>query len=180
VDPGRTTPPLSKIPKIISGIDELSLQYVNSFYAEVFDQVVKVSSLETAEMCKLYENCFRMVNIAYVNEIADACKEHGIDHNEMIKASSTKPFGYMKFTPGLGVGGHCIPVNPFYLFVNNDLPILKQATETTLQRPRDKARAFLDKYEEYLIKQDKAVCVVGIGFKPGQSLLVNSPGYEFA
>jgi nucleotide sugar dehydrogenase len=175
VDPGRIFPRVDEIPKIISGIDNKSVWYINTYYSAVFSRVVKVSSMETAEMCKLYENCFRMINIAYVNEIADACGRHSIDYDEMINASATKPFGFMPFKPGLGVGGHCIPVNPYYLFVNNDLPLLKQATETTLNRPIDKAEEFVESYNRVL-----RVCVVGIAFKPGQSLVVNSPGALFA
>ena len=68
--------------------------------------------METAEMSKLFENCFRLVNIAYANEIADACQAHGIDPHEMVRACATKPYGFMPFTPGLGAGGPCIPVNP--------------------------------------------------------------------
>lgn len=109
VDPGRTDPPAHKIPKIVSGIDLESLERIKEWYGTAFDTVVPVSSPETAEMCKLYENCFRMVNIAYVNEIADACAVHGIDPEEMIRASATKPFGFMPFQPGLGVGGELHP-----------------------------------------------------------------------
>lgn len=84
-----------------------------------------MSRPEVAEMTKLYENCYRMVNITYTNEMSDACLRHGIDSNEMISAAATKPFGFQEFRPGLGVGGHCIPVNPFYLFANNpQLPVL--------------------------------------------------------
>lgn len=175
VDPGRAVPRVDEIPKIISGIDDKSLWFINSYYSTVFARVVKVSSMETAEMCKLYENCFRMINIAYVNEIADACGKHKIDYEEMINASATKPFGFMAFKPGLGVGGHCIPVNPYYLFVNNELPLLRHATESTLNRPVEKAQEFVKMYPNVM-----RICVVGIAFKPGQSLVVNSPGLLFA
>jgi nucleotide sugar dehydrogenase len=107
IDPGRIEPPAERIPKIVSGLDEESLHNVCRFYNRAFENIVKVSSLETAEMCKLYENCFRMVNIAYANEGADACKRFGIDPFEMIRACETKPYGFMPFYPGLGVGGHC-------------------------------------------------------------------------
>jgi nucleotide sugar dehydrogenase len=175
VDPGRVHPRVDEIPKIISGIDSKSLWYINTYYSAVFSKVVKVSSMETAEMCKLYENCFRMINIAYVNEIADACGLHRIDYEEMINASATKPFGFMPFKPGLGVGGHCIPVNPYYLFVNNELPLLKQATEVTLNRPVEKSDEFVKAYPDAV-----RICIVGVAFKPGQSLVVNSPGAMFA
>ena len=170
VDPGRTDPPADKIPKIISGMDNESLEKIKEFYESVFDHVVPVSSMETAEMCKLYENCFRMINVAYVNEIADNCGSHGIDVYEMVRACSTKPFGFMPFYPGLGVGGHCIPVNPFYLFTNNKLPLLKSATDVTLKRPEEKANQI----------EEENVLVVGLAFKPGESYTMNSPGLDIA
>jgi nucleotide sugar dehydrogenase len=175
VDPGRVDPPCKDIPKIISAIDEVSLMKVEEFYGQVFTTTVKVSSMETAEMCKLYENCFRMINIAYANEAADACGEHGIDVKEMIAACSTKPFGFMPFSSGLGAGGYCIPVNPFYLAVNCDFPLLQMATKTTLERPVQKAQELVDKYENV-----HNVMVVGVAFKPGESITVNSPGAAFA
>ncbi len=170
VDPGRTDPPADKIPKIVSGMDHESLEKIKELYETVFEQVVPVSSMETAEMCKLFENCFRMVNIAYVNEISDNCDKHGIDVYEMVRACSTKPFGFMPFYPGLGVGGHCIPVNPFYLFTNNTLPLLANATNMTLKRPEEQA----NKIEE------EKVLVVGLAFKPGESYTMNSPGLNIA
>lgn len=171
VDPGRTEPPVEQIAKIVSGIDEESLQQVYRYYSNVFKNIHKVSSMETAEMCKLYENCFRMVNIAYANEVADVCKSHQIDVYEMVNACSTKPFGFMPFYPSLGVGGHCIPVNPFYLFTNCNLPLLKHATDITLTRPQMKAVEFTG-YNNIL--------VVGVAFKPGESYTMNSPGLAFA
>lgn len=174
VDPGRTSPSVDQIPKIISGMDADSFAAINNYYTAAFDTVVKVSSMETAEMCKLYENCFRMINIAYVNEIADACKKHNINHEEMIDACSTKPFGFMAFRPGLGVGGYCIPINPFYLFINNELPLLKQATTTTMTRPHQKAAMLCEQHTDV-----QKIAVVGVAFKPGQKITANSPAYEF-
>lgn len=175
VDPGRVEPPCDEIPKIISGLDQESLSKVHEYYSQVFKTTVKVSSSETAEMCKLYENCFRMVNIAYANEAADECEKHNIDVYEMIKACATKPFGFMPFYPGLGVGGHCIPVNPFYLDTNCDFKLLMQATHTTLQRPQQKAQELVAKYPEAT-----NFLVVGVAFKPGESYTMNAPGLEFA
>lgn len=171
VDPGRTEPPMQAIPKVVSGLNEKSLQKCLEIYGKVFDRVVPVSSCECAEMCKLYENCFRMVNIAYVNEISDMCERLGINSHEMINASSTKPFGFMPFYPGLGVGGHCIPVNPYYLFRSGDLPVLKYSTQLMEKRPSNKALEIVEKYNP-----DK-ILLVGIGFKRGESLVTNSPGY---
>jgi len=171
VDPGRVEPPMEMIPKVISGLDKQSLDMCMDVYSKVFDKVVPVSSCECAEMCKLYENCFRMVNIAYVNEISDMCENIGIDTREMINASSTKPFGFMPFYPGLGVGGHCIPVNPYYLFRSGELPVLKYATSLMESRPKRKANEIITKYNP------ENILLVGIGFKKGESLTTNSPGY---
>lgn len=177
VDPGRLTPTVDKIPKIISGIDQASLDKISEMYGEVFETLVPVSTLETAEMCKLSENCFRMINIAYANEISDACNKLNINPYEVINTCSTKPFGYMPFYPGLGVGGHCIPVNPSWLAVTckNEFPLLMKATEITLNRPKREAQNLI-KYNPKI----KNVLVIGIAFKPGESTTVNSPGLDYA
>lgn len=172
VDPGRIEPPMDEIPKVVSGLDWSSLNRCIEVYNKVLNTIIPVSSTECAEMCKLYENCFRMVNIAYVNEISDMCENLNIDVNEMINASSSKPFGFMPFYPGVGVGGHCIPVNPYYLFKNGSLPVLEYATNLMEKRPKKKAFELMDKYKS------KNILVVGIGFKKGENLLTNSPGYE--
>ncbi|KAF4302114.1 putative udp-glucose dehydrogenase udp-mannac protein [Botryosphaeria dothidea] len=184
VDPGRIEPPVSSIPKIISGLDDItpdSLSSIQSLYSRVFDRVVPVSSPEVAEMTKLYENCQRMICIAYVNEMSDACEAHGISPFEVASAASTKPFGYLPFTPSLGVGGHCIPVNPYYLLTNNEFPLLQDAAERMWARPgkvADKAirTLFARRGNEGVSKAWPEVLVVGVGFKPGQSVLSCSPG----
>ena len=95
-------------------------------------------------MMKLYENCQRMMNIAFANEMADACVPHGIDPYEVCRAASSKPFGYMPFEPGVGLGGHCIPVNPWYLLSNSEFPLLKAATEKMDSRPVTIAEKAID------------------------------------
>ncbi|KAI0541784.1 hypothetical protein GGR58DRAFT_510598 [Xylaria digitata] len=147
VDPGRTEPAVEAIPKIVSGLDDEvpgSLDAIVKLYSRVFDIIVPVANPETAEMTKLFENCQRMINIAYVNEMADACAAHGINPFEVCKAAATKPFGYMPFTPSLGVGGHCIPVNPYYLLSNNSFPLLQAATERMWQRPFEIGQRVID------------------------------------
>ncbi|KAG5920120.1 hypothetical protein E4U42_006309 [Claviceps africana] len=184
VDPGRTTPSAHEIPKIISGLDDLvpsSLETIRKLYSQVFHHVVPVSAPEVAEMTKLYENCQRMVCIAYVNEMADACVPHGIDPFEVCRAASTKPFGYLPFVPGVGVGGHCIPVNPHYLLSNNDFPILRASSARMSNRPSEMANRIVAKLHDGIAPEfQPSVLVVGIGFKPGQSHLANSPGLELA
>jgi len=173
VDPGRIEPKMKDIPKVVSGLNIESLEKIKTIYGKVIKNIVPVSSSECAEMCKLYENCFRMINIAYVNEISDMCDYLKIDTREMINASSTKPFGFMPFFPGIGVGGHCIPVNPFYLFKNGTLPVLKYSTELMKLRPKKKVKEIIIKNSDC-----KNILIAGIGFKKGESLTTNSPGYE--
>ena len=114
-DPGNEKFLTENIPKIISGITDKCLILVKTFYDEVFKSTVSVSSTDTAEMTKLLENIYRAVNIGLVNEMKIISKKMGIDIHEVITAASTKPFGYNPFQPGPGIGGHCIPVDPFYL-----------------------------------------------------------------
>ncbi|KAF2785939.1 nucleotide sugar dehydrogenase [Melanomma pulvis-pyrius CBS 109.77] len=170
VDPGRVEPPLHSIPKVISGLDDIregSLQSIRELYSQVFENIVIVSKPEVAEMTKLYENCQRMMCIAYANEMADACEPHDIDPYEVSRAAATKPFGYQPFMPSIGVGGHCIPVNPYYLLANSDFPLLRAATERMWKRPARLA----DKAMKSLRKDS------GAGrSRAGQSILSYSPG----
>jgi UDP-N-acetyl-D-glucosamine dehydrogenase len=115
IDPGNSTWTLVTTPKIVSGIDAASLVAVQAFYDTLVEKTIPVSSPREAELAKLVENTFRHVNIALVNEIAMFAHELGIDVWEAIEAASTKPFGFMRFTPGPGVGGHCLPIDPSYL-----------------------------------------------------------------
>ena len=137
-----------------------------------------MSKPEVAEMMKLYENCQRMVCIAYANEMADACIPHGIDPYEVCDAASTKPFGYMPYTPSVGVGGHCIPVNPFYLLSNSHFPLLECATLAMQSRPSRLAQRVLKTLRQRAVDRTPRVLVVGVGFKAGQSQIDNSPGAE--
>ena len=115
IDPGNPTWHFANTPKVVSGIDEDSLQAVQAFFDRLVDRTVPVSGTREAELTKLLENTFRHVNIALVNELAMFAEAMGIDVWEAIDAASTKPFGYLRFTPGPGVGGHCLPIDPSYL-----------------------------------------------------------------
>ena len=114
IDPGNATWTFVSTPKVVSGINAASLAAVDAFYRDLVDETVPVSTPKEAELCKLLENTFRHVNVALVNELAMFAGELGIDVWEAIDAASTKPFGYMRFTPGPGVGGHCLPIDPSY------------------------------------------------------------------
>ncbi|WP_405754522.1 nucleotide sugar dehydrogenase [Streptomyces sp. NBC_00073] len=115
IDPGNTVWGFQQTPKVVSGVDAGSLKAVESFYAQLVDKTVPVRSPKEAELAKLLENTFRHVNIALVNEIAMFARHLDIDVWQTIEAASSKPFGFMKFTPGPGVGGHCLPIDPSYL-----------------------------------------------------------------
>lgn len=144
-----------------------------------------MSSLEVAEMTKLYENCQRMVCAAYSNEMANACATMGIDGWEVSQAAASKPFGYLPFQPGPGVGGHCIPVNPYYLLQTCDMPILRQATESSARRPLEMVDCLMRVLQcerdtklaqREILGRYPRVLVVGVAFKKGQNALCNSPG----
>jgi UDP-N-acetyl-D-glucosamine dehydrogenase len=115
VDPGNPTWHTKNTPKVVGGITPACSKVAAALYASCIDTVVPVSSPEAAELVKLLENTFRSVNIALANEMALVCDRLGVDVWEVIDAAATKPFGYMKFTPGPGIGGHCIPLDPHYL-----------------------------------------------------------------
>ncbi len=115
VDPGRTDFTLRTTPKVVGGLTDACSERARSLYELVCDTLVPVSTLEAAELTKLLENIFRSVNIALVNELAMLTDRMGIDIWEVVDAASTKPYGFMRFTPGPGMGGHCLPVDPFYL-----------------------------------------------------------------
>jgi UDP-N-acetyl-D-glucosamine dehydrogenase len=115
IDPGRTDYTVKTTPKVVGGLTEACTEAATGLYSEICDTVVPVSGPEPAELTKLLENIFRSVNIALVNEMAMLCERLGIDIWEVVDAASTKPFGFMRFDPGPGMGGHCLPVDPFYL-----------------------------------------------------------------
>ena len=115
IDPGRTDHTIRSTPKVVGGLTERCRERAVEVYSEICDEVVVVSSPEAAEMTKLLENIFRSVNIALVNELSVLCERMGIDVWEVIDAAATKPYGFMRFEPGPGMGGHCLPVDPFYL-----------------------------------------------------------------
>jgi UDP-N-acetyl-D-glucosamine dehydrogenase len=115
IDPGNATFRVGDIPKVVGGITATCTRLATLLYRQIVPRVVPVSSAKVAELAKLYENIFRNVNIALANEFAVMCRRLGVDTREVIEAAATKPFGFMRFNPGPGIGGHCIPVDPLYL-----------------------------------------------------------------
>ncbi|AGE49298.1 UDP-N-acetyl-D-mannosamine dehydrogenase / UDP-glucose 6-dehydrogenase [Acanthocystis turfacea Chlorella virus Br0604L] len=177
VDPGRTFPPAHTIHKLIGGVDKESLDKALAVYTPAFDNLVPVSSPEVAEFSKLYENTFRLVNIGFANQMADAAKNLGLDPMEIYNAVSTKPFGLSgPFTHGLGAGGPCLPSNALHMLHTCDVPLLKQASDACAQRPSNKAYEFFGFATANKIKK---VFVSGLTFKKNVSTTVASPALAF-
>ena len=141
IDPGNPTYNTGNTPKVIGGITEKCSEVGKELYSKIIQEIVVVSSTETAEMVKLLENTFRAINIGLANEVAIMCEKLGVNAWEVIDAASTKPFGFMKFTPGPGLGGHCIPIDPYYLSwklktLDYDARFIKLAGEINTQMPK--------------------------------------------
>lgn len=141
VDPGNSQFNLNQIPKVVSGAEENSHEAVVAFYGNIIDKVVPVSSMETAELVKIFENTFRLINISLVNQVHQYAKAIGVDMWEVVDAASTKPFGFLAHYPGPGIGGHCIPVDPYYLLEDAkkygiDLSLIEEAGKINENQPQ--------------------------------------------
>jgi UDP-N-acetyl-D-glucosamine dehydrogenase len=184
VDPGRTDYTLRTTPKVVGGLTPACLERAIALYSEVCDHLVPVSKPEAAELAKLLENVFRSVNIALVNELAILCDRMDIDIWEVVEAAATKPYGFMRFDPGPGMGGHCLPVDPFYLAWKAreyDMPteFIELAGEVNMAMPY----FCVEKITRALNDHSKAVrgsriVVVGIAYKAGVADLRESPGLK--
>ena len=183
IDPGNKTPH-SAVPRVLGGVTPECLERAAAIIGLLTDDVVQVTSADAAEMTKLLENSFRAVNIAFANEFADACEAIGVDPREIVDAAATKPYGFMPFYPGTGVGGHCIPCDPHYLLSRlHDqgvaAPILASAMDAIAARPHQ----IVDDIASRLARQGRAlaearVLVVGVAYKPGIEDIRESPGIE--
>jgi UDP-N-acetyl-D-glucosamine dehydrogenase len=184
VDPGNKKYQTKQIPKVIGGLSKNSTEVGQNLYDKVIDSVIPVSSPETAEMSKLMENTFRSVNIAFVNEMALMCDRMGIDIWETIDAAATKPFGYMPFYPGAGVGGHCIPLDPMYLywkgkkdrFFNQFIELSQRINLNMPYRVVDKVIEALDSVGKNL-SQSK-ILIVGLSYKDNIDDIRESPALD--
>ncbi len=184
VDPGREDWTTINTPKVVGGITPACTEMAAIYYEGAMENVVRVTTTEVAEMTKLLENTFRMVNIGLVNEMAIMCDRMGIDVWEVIDAAATKPFGFMKFTPGPGLGGHCIPIDPLFLSwklksLNYTARFIDLASEINIGMPR----YVVGKVQEALNKQHKAindskVLVLGAAYKPDIDDVRESPALD--
>lgn len=169
VDPGRTDFDQKNTPRLFSGLTPEASVKTREFYSKFCDNIVEVSSPEVAEAAKLFENTFRQVNIALVNEFAQIAHALGISVYETLDAANTKPYGFMKFTPSAGVGGHCIPVDPTYLAAVADehgapATFIRRANEVNLGMSEYIVRRVVEDNGGNL--QGKKVLVVGVAYKP--------------
>jgi UDP-N-acetyl-D-glucosamine dehydrogenase len=184
VDPGNTKWHTKNTPKVLGGVTSGCLEVAQAFYGRVFDTVVPVSSAEAAELVKVYENTFRMINIALANELAQACDVLGVDVWEVIDAAATKPFGFMKFTPGPGLGGHCIPLDPHYLSwkmrtLNYKTRMIELASEVNAGMPEFVVRKVADALnEEGKAVKGAHILVLGIAYKKDIDDLRESPALD--
>ena len=170
IDPGNPIH-LTNIPKVIGGINKDSTELAAKFYSTLMNSVVKVSSLETAEMVKMLENSFRALNIGFANELAKFCDEAEIDIKEVIDAAATKPYGFMPHYPGIGVGGHCIPEDPYYLIsagedINKSFPLLQKSLETNESMPEYTLQILNKTCKKLNLKPSETkVVVFGLAYK---------------
>ncbi len=184
VDPGRTDYTTVNTPKVMGGVTQHCLEVGTALYGGAIETVVPVASTEAAEMVKLLENTFRAVNIGLVNEVLLICDTLGLDAWEVIDAAATKPFGFMKFTPGPGLGGHCIPIDPLYLSwklktLNYNARFIELASEINTSMPA----YWVQKVQDALNDREKAVrgskvLVLGVAYKKDVSDMRESPALD--
>lgn len=184
VDPGNPVWQTRNTPKVIGGITTRCRDLSLAIYGRVFDTMVPVQSPEAAELVKVYENTFRMINIALVNEMAQVCDRLGLDVWDVVNAAATKPFGFMKFTPGPGIGGHCIPLDPHYLSwkmrtLSFKTRIIEVASEINAEMPSYVVRKASDALNERRKSLNgSTVLVLGVAYKKNIGDLRESPALD--
>jgi UDP-N-acetyl-D-glucosamine dehydrogenase len=185
VDPGREDWTTKNVPKVVGGITDACTERAAALYRNAVDTVHKVTSPEAAELTKLLENIFRSVNIALVNELAQLCDRLGIDVWEVVGAAATKPFGFMSFKPGPGLGGHCIPIDPFYLtwkareygFYTEFIELAGKVNENMPYYCRSLISQALNHGREKSLKGSQ-ILVLGVSYKPGIGDVRESPALK--
>ncbi len=185
VDPGRLDHTTKTVPKVVGGIDPASTEAAAALYGSAIDSIHRVSSPEAAELTKLLENIFRSVNIALVNELAQLCDRMGIDIWEVVDAAATKPFGFMPFQPGPGLGGHCIPIDPFYLtwkareydFSTRFIELAGEVNQNMPYYCRSRVSQALNHGSGRSLKDSK-ILVLGVAYKADISDMRESPAVK--
>ena len=185
VDPGNRDWTTKSVPKVVGGVNDESTEAAAALYAEAIDTIHRVSSPEAAELTKLLENIFRSVNIALVNELAQLCDRMDIDVWEVVEAAATKPFGFMSFQPGPGLGGHCIPIDPFYLtwkareygFSTEFIELAGKVNEGMPYYCRSLVSQALNHSRQRSLKGSR-ILVLGIAYKPDIADMRESPAVK--
>ncbi|MGH2976583.1 MAG: nucleotide sugar dehydrogenase [Solirubrobacterales bacterium] len=186
IDPGRTDHTVKTTPKLVGGLTAACTERARQLYALICDEVVVLSGPEAAELSKLLENIFRSVNIALVNELAQLCDRLGIDVWEVVDAASTKPFGFMRFEPGPGMGGHCLPVDPFYLaFKAREHDFYPEFIELAGKVNQTQPVFCVERIERALNDASKPVkgskiLILGVSYKAGIGDIRESPSLKIA
>ena len=177
IDPANKQWGVRNTPKLVAGLTDEACERAIKFYAKFLDQVTRCVSLEVAETAKLLENSFRLVNISFINEISMFCQNLGINVNDVIKAAATKPYGFMPFYPSIGVGGHCIPVDPLYLANKaREIGAPTRFIELADQINQEMPGYFVGRAEEKVGGlKSKKVLVVGVSYKPNVADVRESP-----
>jgi UDP-N-acetyl-D-glucosamine dehydrogenase len=184
IDPGNQTWGLARIPKVVGGVTPACRHLVEILYRQIIDRVVPVSSTQVAEMVKLFENTFRSVNIALVNELAIMCRRLGMSVWEVIGAAATKPFGFMAFSPGPGIGGHCLPSDPHYLswrtrLAGYEAKFIAFADEINGGMPRYVVQLATDALnDEAKAVKGSRILALGVAYKAGVGDIRDSPALE--
>jgi UDP-N-acetyl-D-glucosamine dehydrogenase len=184
IDPGRTDFTVRTTPKLVGGLTEACAERARELYELICDRVVVLSSPETAELAKLLENIFRSVNIALVNELGQLCDRLGIDIWEVVDAAATKPFGFMRFDPGPGMGGHCLPVDPFYLaFKAREHDFYPEFIELAGKVNQAQPAFCAERIQRALNEagkpvRDSAILVLGVSYKAGIGDVRESPALK--
>jgi UDP-N-acetyl-D-glucosamine dehydrogenase len=180
--PERTDPKnlkwnINNTPKLVSGLTTKSLRRASNFYANFVEQVVECESLEVAETAKLLENTFRLVNISFINELSIFCERSGIRINDVIQAASTKPYGFMPFYPSIGIGGHCIPVDPLYLANKaREIGAPTRFIDLADQINQEMPGYFVERAEEKIGGlKGKKILVIGVSYKPNVADVRETP-----
>jgi UDP-N-acetyl-D-glucosamine dehydrogenase len=177
IDPLNKEWNIKNTPKLVAGLTDQAAKLAQEFYAKFIHQVVICPTLEVAETAKLLENSYRLVNISFINEVSIFCQKIGVDINEVVKAAATKPYGFMPFYPSVGVGGHCIPVDPIYLSyaaksAGAASRFIDLADEINLSMPAyftERAKQIIGELKE------KKILVVGVSYKPNVADIRESP-----
>lgn len=177
IDPSNQNWHINNTPKIVAGLTIKSRKRAVDFYSKFIDKVVECESLEVAETAKLLENSFRLINISFMNEMSIFCQKFGVDVNQVIKAAATKPYGFMPFYPSIGIGGHCIPVDPLYLSNKaSEIGVPTKLIDLAAQINQDMPQYYVEKAEEKIGGlKGKRILVVGVSYKPNVSDVRETP-----